>query len=257
MNLTRIDRIEMASWAKAVLRKIIPKPVRRTIWSIRIKIRNFRNRKKMVISAWVKYTADARLPEELRVMNDEDTVKATQKRAEESKPSPCFTRDQAIMYNLATFLLWKYLLKIGLGRYLSNLSEPAEGNPISVQIDGKDISQDFNSFSEIEKDFNESNLIFLMPWQMEMLPPKIIDGFMAVDSLHEMRLDEIKRYFLAVDRITKKYLYFKCWKDFYNSEDDTHLTEKSYPVLSRWYKLYSRECRVQTKYFEALYDLTD
>src|SRR3989344_4343599 len=410
MNSIKINKVEMARWAKAALRKILPKFMRKAIWFIHTKIWIFRNREKMRISAWLKHTGDPRLPEELKVMigdyirynnkdaskywimlgerhiiqllngydnfkqtvafkyftwkplkgstvkilqdrgrdwgnrnhdqlqflidnNDEDTVKAAQKKAEESRLPACFTSDQAVMYNFATFLFWEYLLKIGLGRYLSNLSEPAEGNPISVQIDGRDISQDllnsviefssvteysnfseikiiaelgagygrdafvflklrphlryvvidippalylsqrylssqfpdrkifryrhFNSFFDVEKEFNESSLIFLMPWQMEMLPPKIIDGFMAIDSLHEMRSVEVRRYFSAIDRITGKFFYFKCWKDIYSSMDQTHLKEDNYPVLSRWHKVYSRECRVQTKYFEALYDLED
>lgn len=406
----KTNKIEMTRLAKEALRKILPKPIRKAIWFIHTKIWIFRNRENMKISAWAKYSADPRLPKELRIMiedyirynnmdaskywitlgvrhilqllngyenfkqtvafkyftwkplkgssvkmlqdkgrdwgnrnhdqlqflidnSSKDTVKSALKKAEESNLPPCFTRDQGVMYNFTTLLLWEYLFKIGLGRYLSNLSEPAEGNPISVQIDGRDISQDllnsviefssvteysnfseiktiaelgagygrdafvflklrpniryiivdippalyvsqrylssqfsnrkifqyrhFDSFSDIEKEFNESNLIFLMPWQMKMLPPGTIDGFMAIDSLHEMRLAEVERYFSDIDKATKRFFYLKCLKDFDNGADKTHLREDNYPVLSRWRKVYSRECRVQTKYFEALYDLTD
>lgn len=115
--------------------------------------------------------------------------------------------------------------------------------------------RNFKSFIEIEKEFNNSQLIFLMPWQLGMIPDKSIDVFVAIDSLHEMKYNTIQYYFSAADRITRSYFYFKCWKSTDNRLDNVTLREDNYPIPPNWRRIYSRECRVQVKYFEALYEL--
>ncbi len=228
-----------------------------------------------------------------------------------------------------TFLLWEYALKQGLGEILKSLSEPTEGNPLSVSIDGREMSQDlinsvleydsimnstppiqintvmeigagygrtafvflkllpriryiivdippalyvsqrylsgqfsdrkifryrnFASFYEIEGEFNTSQVAFLMPHQLAMIPDKSIDIVAAIDSLHEMKKDTIAYYFSAANRIADKFFYFKCWKNTNNTLDNVALQERDYPIPSQWNKIYSRECRVQVEYFEALY----
>ena len=265
--------------------------------------------------------------------NDKNVVEAARIKSENIPPPTCFSSENGIKYNFTTLLLWKYALKIGLDKYLDRLSEPLEGNPLSILIGDKNITQDlinstiefssiieypyfskiktiaeigggggrdafvflklapqiryvmidippalyiqqqylssqfpnkkifryrhFDSFQEVEKEFNESDLIFLMSNQIEKLPPKTIDGCIAIDCLHEMSLMQINWYFEQVNRITKRFFYFKCWKDNkgHGEEDAGHLGENKYPISPEWKKIYSRQCRVQPKYFEALYDL--
>ena len=47
--------------------------------------------------------------------------------------------------------------------------------------------------------------------------------------------------------------FMKQWKVSQNAFDNLSLTEENYPVSRTWTKMYSRECAVQTAFFEALY----
>ena len=252
-------------------------------------------------------------------------------------PSECIERAKArggsSQFNTTTFLLLEYALKQCLGGLLKNLNEPADGNPLSVSIDGREVSQDlinsvleydsiisnvppsqintvmeigagygrtafvflklmphiryvivdippalyvsqryvssqfpdrkiftyrnFASFTDIEHEFRNSQIAFLMPQQLAMIPDKSIDLCIAVDSLHEMKKNTVEYYFSAADRLTKNFFYFKCWKNTNNVIDKVALRESDYPVPSHWKKIYSRECRVQVEYFEALYGLSE
>jgi len=112
----------------------------------------------------------------------------------------------------------------------------------------------FKYFREVEHEFAASDIIFLMPDQIELLPDKIIDLFLAIDCLHEMKKEQIELYFNHVDRLASRF-FFKCWQKtkvpfdgiIYNSED--------YPVKENWTEVYNRRCKVPSTYFEAFYDI--
>lgn len=115
----------------------------------------------------------------------------------------------------------------------------------------------FQSFSDIEKEFNEANLVFLLPHQAEMLPAKRVDLFINISSLHEMKRDQIQAYFTLIDKLTKGFFYSKQWWESRNAADGITITSKDYPVPKTWKQLYFRAARVQTYFFEAMYELSD
>ena len=110
----------------------------------------------------------------------------------------------------------------------------------------------FRTFAEVQKEFTEADIIFLLPTQLDLLPPKCADLFINISSFHEMRPDQIEYYFGKVDELTDKYLYFKEWKDTTIPFENIRLTEESYPIRKQWSRVYWRECKVQTHFFEAL-----
>jgi len=112
--------------------------------------------------------------------------------------------------------------------------------------------RDFKDYSEVAADFQESQIAFLLPHQLELLPNKIADLFLAIDSLHEMPLEQIEYYFSIVDRLVKDFFYFKCWKETVIPCDNIKLTEKDYPIRDHWDKIFWQECKVLTLFFEAL-----
>jgi len=114
--------------------------------------------------------------------------------------------------------------------------------------------RNFRKFSEIEKEFYASDIIFLMPSQLKKLPNKSIDLCLAIDCLHEMLPGQIDFYFKIFDRLAKNF-YFKCWKKTTIPYDEIILIEKDYPVCPNWKKLYWKECKVQSAYFEAFFSL--
>jgi len=259
----------------------------------------------------------------------EETLAQAVNRAATSNLHAFMTREQSEFYNLMTYLLWEYAAKEVGADLLNRLEEPVEGNPPSVKLEGRNISQDlanavleydsvirglsdvkqirsiielgggygrtayaflrlqpsvrycmvdippalyiaerylmsqfperkifpyrpFQSFQDVADEFREAQIAFLMPEQLDLLPDRSADLFLAVDCLHEMRPDQIMRYYRTIDRLSD-YLYQKCWKKTKIPYDDIALTEEDYPFFANWRNLFFRDCRVQTTYFEALF----
>mgnify|MGYP001559237635 CR=1 FL=1 len=114
--------------------------------------------------------------------------------------------------------------------------------------------RDINSFKDIRDEYDKADIIFLMPWQIEMLPGKSIDLIFSIDSLNEMKFDIVRFYFKVIDKLGKKYFYMKCRQEW-NENDEGIVKWGNYPIPMKWKKLLDRECRVQTMYFESLYKL--
>lgn len=113
--------------------------------------------------------------------------------------------------------------------------------------------RNFKSFSEVENEYNRAELVFLMPWQIELLPKKIFDLIFAIDSLNEMRLDTIKLYFKIIKKLGGRYFYMKSGKEW--ESDGVAIKREDWPIPKEWKKILERECRVQTTYLELLYNL--
>ena len=237
-----------------------------------------------------------------------------------------------IYYNVLTNLLWKYVEKHDDENLLDKLIEPAEGNPLDVQQNGRLISQDLansvleykailhpevdrrdvktvlelgsgygrtayiflalqsgcryilvdippalyiaqrylttvfpdrhvflfqpiGSFEDVADEFNNSSIIFLTPNQLELLPDNATDLFITISSLHEMRMDQIRYYFTEIERLTRRYFYFKQWKETTVPFENETVREADYPIGEHWQLINRQQCEVQHRFFEALYEL--
>ena len=110
----------------------------------------------------------------------------------------------------------------------------------------------FTSLDEIEAEFQMADLAFLMPHQIDLLPPKSFDLFLAIDCLHEMTRAQTDIYFGQADRLARLF-YYKCWKKTAVRFDNIVYTNKDYPVRATWTELFNRPCEVPSAYFEACY----
>ena len=113
----------------------------------------------------------------------------------------------------------------------------------------------FERFSDVEKEFNDADIVFLLPHQAEMLPEKSVDLFINISSLHEMKIEQINAYFNLIDKLTRGLFYSKQWWVSRNPVDGITVTPKDYPIPQNWTQLYLREAKVQTYFFEAMYSL--
>lgn len=111
----------------------------------------------------------------------------------------------------------------------------------------------FSDFDEVEAEFQEADLVFLLPHQVAKLPPKSVDLFVNISSLHEMTIGQIYAYFQLIDRLTKGYFYSKQWFVSENPYDQIHVRQGDYPVPDSWTQIYLRPAKVQRSFFEALY----
>lgn len=112
----------------------------------------------------------------------------------------------------------------------------------------------FSSFDDVKKEFDDANIIFLTPDQIEKLPDNSVDLFLAIDCLHEMRPQVIERYFEEADRLAT-YFYYKCWQKTTVPYDGIFYSRNSYPVRPFWKSIFSEDCVVPSDFFHALYKL--
>ena len=117
--------------------------------------------------------------------------------------------------------------------------------------------RDFKNFNEIKEEFDQANIAFFLPFQLALLPPNNSDLFINISSFHEMRHDQIEWYFKLIDSLIGKYVYIKQWKTTKLGYEDITISEKDYPIREKWNKIYWRECRVKTRFFEALFNLNN
>ncbi|MDC0253284.1 putative sugar O-methyltransferase [Bacteriovoracales bacterium] len=112
--------------------------------------------------------------------------------------------------------------------------------------------REFENYSAIKDDFENSSIAFIMPHQLDLLPSKHFDTFMAIDCLHEMKKEKIADYFKVANRLGK-YFYFKAWKSTDVPFDNITLTEDKYIPLKNWKEVFKRDCYVPSNFFEAMY----
>jgi putative sugar O-methyltransferase len=113
--------------------------------------------------------------------------------------------------------------------------------------------RDFKSYAEVADEMSRAQIVFLLPHQLELMPDRRFDLSMNISSFGEMQQEQIAAYFRTLERVTAGHFYMKQWKVSQNAFDNLSLTEENYPVGRNWTKIYSRQCAVQTAFFEALY----
>lgn len=117
--------------------------------------------------------------------------------------------------------------------------------------------RDFKKFKEIEMEFSNSQLIFLLPHQIRLLPANYIDLTINISSFHEMLHKQINIYFNEIERLTRKggFLYLKEWKKGIILQENTVIYMDEYPISNKWKSIYRRTPKVQIKFFEQLLQL--
>ncbi len=111
---------------------------------------------------------------------------------------------------------------------------------------------EFENYSTIKNEFENSAIAFIMPHQLNLLPIKYFDTFLAIDCLHEMKEQQIENYFKIANRLGE-FFYFKAWKSTNVPFDNITLTEEKYIPLENWEEIFKRNCYVPSNYFEAMY----
>jgi len=114
----------------------------------------------------------------------------------------------------------------------------------------------FQDYKTIAQEFEQAQIAFLLPHQLELLPDKSIDLSINISSLHEMLPEQVAYYLNQIDRLTHGYFYMKQWKQWFNSVDQLLVKEDYYPIPQSWTRMFWRECAVQTLFFEALFAIS-
>ena len=117
------------------------------------------------------------------------------------------------------------------------------------------IYKNFKNFEEIKKEFISSDIRFLLPEQLKLIPDKFFDLGIAIDCLHELNKKQVDQYFNFFNKLTE-FFYFKCqnnqWAIF---EKEKAYNYDNYPVRKNWDKIIHEKCYIPNGYFHALYQI--
>ncbi len=115
--------------------------------------------------------------------------------------------------------------------------------------------RNFQEFDKVSEEMDASDMIFLLPHQVESIKNKSVNLFLNISSLHEMTYGQIDMYLKLIDRLTDGFFYTKQWKVSVNPEDNISVSRNDYPIPTRWKNLYLRTPKVQVHFFEAMYKI--
>lgn len=93
----------------------------------------------------------------------------------------------------------------------------------------------FSGYAEVRDELETSDIIFLSPNQLALLPDGFFDVALSISSLHEMTLDQITRYKSLIAVKTNRAVYFKQWTVWKNPEDDIEVTAANWAMEPPWH----------------------
>ncbi|MBA2763276.1 MAG: putative sugar O-methyltransferase [Thermoleophilaceae bacterium] len=114
----------------------------------------------------------------------------------------------------------------------------------------------FERWEDVEREYERSEIAFFLPHQVELIPSDHFDLVVNISSLHEMTAEQVALWFAEIDRIAAGRFYSKQWIEHHNHFDSVTITRDDYPVPAQWRALFDRNCPVQPRFFEALYDVS-
>lgn len=111
----------------------------------------------------------------------------------------------------------------------------------------------FENFDEVREEFEEADLVFLLPHQLALLPDSYIDYFFNISSLHEMYHEQIRHYTKLIFRLVAPggHFFLKAWKISKIPFDEIEVRYEDYG-LDDWNQVYHRTSEIQTRFFETL-----
>ena len=118
--------------------------------------------------------------------------------------------------------------------------------------------RDFEDFEVVRAEFEQADLAFFLSTQITQLPAESVDLLINISSLHEMRPDQIAFYLGEFDRLLRVggHFFTKQWRRTRVPFEKVAVAQDDYPIPPNWQTIFSRISRVQTRFFEALYQRT-
>jgi len=114
--------------------------------------------------------------------------------------------------------------------------------------------QRYDSFVNFVKDFEDADVCFLLPEQLEFLPKNYIDLIINISSFQEMTIPQINHYYDLVNE-KAKFFYTKQWLLWKNPDDDILVPAIIYPTKPNWKLVSARINPVHQNFFEAIFGI--
>jgi putative sugar O-methyltransferase len=92
----------------------------------------------------------------------------------------------------------------------------------------------FERIEDVQSELDRSSVVLLTPNQMKKFPTGYFDVMVSISTLPEMRLDQANFYLKEFQRLSRKSIFLKQWRDWRNPDDGTYLTVDSYDFAPEW-----------------------
>jgi hypothetical protein len=111
----------------------------------------------------------------------------------------------------------------------------------------------FGDFKEVEEEYRASDVVFLTPDQLRMLPEQGESSlFMAINCFTEFSNESVNGYLKEADRLSR-YVYFNTWKRARLAKDLFYTDTDSFKPIESWKEVYKRPYTISPDFFEAFY----
>jgi putative sugar O-methyltransferase len=92
----------------------------------------------------------------------------------------------------------------------------------------------FESFSEIESELRGCRFAFFTPNQIELIPDDAFHLFINMNSLMEMRPDQVRNFLKQIDRLTTRAFLSRQWLNWKNPDEGHSLVKEDFALSERW-----------------------
>jgi putative sugar O-methyltransferase len=92
----------------------------------------------------------------------------------------------------------------------------------------------FESFSQIESELRECRFAFFTANQIELIPDDAFDLFINMNSLMEMRPDQVRNFLNQIDRLTTRAFLSRQWLKWRNPDEGHSLAKEDFALSERW-----------------------
>jgi len=107
----------------------------------------------------------------------------------------------------------------------------------------------FSNFSEIEEDLKSSQVAFFTPNQIEYFPDGSIDIFININSLMEMRHEQIKNFLSHITRLTRMYFFSQQWYKWKNTADNIDVNKEDFKLEGDCELIYEKSNEIYNDFF--------
>lgn len=92
----------------------------------------------------------------------------------------------------------------------------------------------FESFAQIESELRECRFAFFTANQIELIPDDAFDLFINMNSLMEMRPDQVRNFLGQIDRLTTRAFLSRQWLKWRNPDEGHSLAKEDFALSERW-----------------------
>jgi len=107
----------------------------------------------------------------------------------------------------------------------------------------------FTEWDEVASDVEKSDIVFLLPRQIELIPDQMVDIGISVSSLHEMRLAQANNYLKQLARIVRHFIGSKQYWSYDNPHDDIVLKHEDYKIPEGFSRLMLKDDTLNPVFF--------